>query len=180
MAMNAKELRRHCEAKLRDLVVPDPFDLNEFCATLGRARGRPIILVPIALPGRAPCGICAVTDDSDYIFVQKQTSPLHRALIGLHELSHLIFGHVGTTTSNDHASRLFAPNLDPELVRHMLRRSHYSVPAEREAELLASLILNLVGAQAPPEPTQPLPAEVSELVRRLEASLADGTAARHA
>jgi hypothetical protein len=172
--MDGKKLRRHCEAKLADLAIPNPFDFNEFCATLGRDRGRPLVLVPIALPGRAPCGMWAVTDDADYIFVQKQTSPLHQALIGLHEVSHLLFGHTESADRGAHTEQLLAPNLDPETVRYMLRRTHYSATAEREAELLASLILNEVGAWAPPEPTLPLPPEVTALVDRLEASLAHG------
>jgi hypothetical protein len=172
--MDGRKLRRHCEARLADLVIPDPFDLNEFCAALGRDRGRPLVLVPIALPGRAPCGMWAVTDDADYIFVQKQTSPLHRALIGLHEVSHLLFGHTESAAASEHTDRLLAPSLDPGTVRYMLRRTHYSATAEREAEMLASLILNEVGAWAPPEPTISLPPEVTELVDRLESSLAHG------
>lgn len=178
VGMDGKKLRRHCEAKLADLAIPNPFDLNEFCAILGRDRGRPLVLVPIALPGRAPCGMWAVTDDADYIFVQKQTSPLHQALIGLHEVSHLLFGHTESAERGAQAERLLAPNLDPETVRYMLRRTHYSATAEREAELLASLILNEVGAWAPPESTRPLPPEVTALVGRLETSLAHGGTGR--
>lgn len=194
MRMDGRKLRRYCEAKLADLAIPSPFDLDAFCAALGRDRGRPVVLVPIALPGRAPCGMWAVTDDADYIFVQKQTSPLHQALIGLHEVSHLLFGHTGSDAgggtsggaqragaeragaerAGNRIDPVFAPNLDPETVRYMLRRTHYSAAAERQAELLASLILSQVGAWTPAEPARPLPPEVGELVDRLEASLAHG------
>jgi hypothetical protein len=177
--MNGRQLRRYCEAKLDALAIPNPFDLDTFCAMLGRDRGRPIVLVPIALPGRAPCGMSAVTDDADYIFVQKRTSPLHQALIGLHEIAHLIFGHTESPSLNQQTERLLAPSLDPAAVRYMLRRTHYSVAAEREAETLASLILSKVGAWTRPEQAHRLPAEVIELVHRLEASLApDGTEPR--
>jgi len=174
MRMDGRQLRRYCEAKLADLAIPSPFDLDAFCVALGRERDRPIVLVPIALPGRAPCGMWAVTDDADYIFVQKQTSPLHQALIGLHEVSHLLFGHTGSGQAEERTDPVFAPNLDPETVRYMLRRTHYSAAAERQAEMLASLILAEVGAWAPAEPAGPLPPEVNELVERLEASLAHG------
>lgn len=172
--MDRRKLRRYCEAKLADLTIPSPFDLDAFCAALGRDRGRPVVLVPIALPGRAPCGMWAVTDDADYIFVQKQTSPLHQALIGLHEVSHLLFGHNGSGGPEDRTDPVFAPNLDPETVRYMLRRTHYSAAAERQAELLASLILAEVGVWTTAEPARPFPPEVGELVERLEASLAHG------
>jgi hypothetical protein len=177
--VNGRKLRRYCEEKLRSLAIPNPFDLNEFCTALGTDRGRPIVLVPVALPGRAACGMWAVTDDADYIFVQKQTSPLHQALIGLHEISHLLFEHTGSGVLNPQTERLLAPNLDPETVRYMLRRTHYSATAEREAEMLASLILSEVGAWAPTEPTAALPPEVTELVNRLESSLAHGRTDRH-
>ena len=117
--------------------------------------------------------------DADYIFVQKQTSPLHQALIGLHEISHLLFGHTGSAVLNRQTERLLAPSLDPETVRYMLRRTHYSATAEREAELLASLILSEVGVWAPTEPTRAFPPEVTELVNRLESSLAHGKTDRH-
>lgn len=167
----SRRLRRLCEKKFRQLTVPDPFDINEFCAALGRQRGRPVILVPIALPGRAPCGMWAVTDDADYIFVQKQTSPLHQALIGLHELSHLLFEHDGSTGVSAHAGELLAPSLDPEAIRYMLGRTHYSADQEREAEMLATVILNDVGTWVAPEPARDLPPEVASLVERLERSL---------
>jgi hypothetical protein len=172
--MNDKNLRRRCEAKLGGLVIPDPFDLNEFCTALGRDRGRPVIVVPIALPGRAPCGMWAITDDADYIFVQKQTSALHQALIGLHEVAHLLFGHSESAALSEHTGRLLAPSLDPETIRYMLGRTHYCATAEREAEMLASLILSDVRAWAPSEPAHPLPPDVDDIVHRLETSLAHG------
>ena len=168
---DGRRLRKLCERKFKQLEVPDPFDLNEFCAVLGQERGRPVILVPIALPGRAPCGMWAVTDDADYIFVQRQTSPLHQALIGLHELSHLLFGHSGSTTVGAHVGQLLAPNLDPDAIRYMLGRTHYSADDEREAEMLATVILNDVGTWMAPEPARDLPPEVASLVQRLERSL---------
>jgi hypothetical protein len=176
---NGRTLRRRCEAKLKELVVSSPFDLGQFCEALGRDRGRPIIPVPIALPGRAPCGMWAVTDDADYIFIQKQTSPLHQALIGLHEVSHLLFGHTESDGVNPQTQQLLAPTLDPDTVRYMLRRTHYTAVAEREAEMLASLILNQVGVWASAEPTGPIPPEVLELVNRLETSLANDSTGPH-
>jgi len=168
---DGRRLRQRCEGKYKQLKVPDPFDINEFCAALGQERRRPVILVPIALPGRAPCGMWAVTDDADYIFVQKQTSPLHQALIGLHELSHLLFAHNSSTAVGAHAGQLLAPSLDPEAIRYMLGRTHYSADEEREAEMLATVILNDVGTWAAPEPDRDLPPEVASLVQRLERSL---------
>jgi hypothetical protein len=172
--MEARRLERLCAMKLSELEIPNPFDINEFCAGLGRQHGRPIVLVPLALPGRAPCGIWAATDDTDYIFVQKQTSPLHQIFISLHEVAHLLFGHHKQSPMGEHTARLLAPTLDPRTIRHMLGRTQYTATEEREAEMLATMILNVAGAWSGPQPGGAIPPEVAELVRKLEATLMGG------
>lgn len=130
------------------------------------------MLVPIALPPRAPCGMLAATEDHDFIFYQERTSPFHQALIALHEISHLLFGHLVDAVISDGTSQLLTPHLDPSLVRRMLGRTRYSEENEREAETLASLILSRINEWAPSRPPTPvLPAEITELIQRLETSL---------
>lgn len=165
-----RALRDRCAGQLAQLDLPRPFDLNELCTRVGRQRGRDIKLVPISLPARAPCGMWAATDDCDYVFVQERTSRFHQALIGLHELSHILFGHVSAAAMDARTTSLLAPNLNPALIQHMLGRTHYSETIEREAEALASLILSHAGEWSPVEPPS-VPAEIAGLVERLEASL---------
>jgi hypothetical protein len=143
--MDLKRLRQRCETRLRELDLPVPFDIDAFCGVLGTRRGRPIRLCPVT--SRAgPWGLWAAGSDADYIFYEQATSPLHREHIILHEASHLICNHRPVAVSEEEGSRLLFPDLDVETVKRVLGRVAYSGDEEREAELLASLILQRAGS----------------------------------
>ena len=132
-----ESLRRRCEARLRGIRVPSPFDLDAFCAEVADRRGRP--LRRHAVPGLsadAPCGLWVGTDKADHVFYDPGTSPLHAEHIVLHELAHILSGHSGADAG---LARLF-PDLDPATVRRVLGRVSYTTAQEREAEMMASLI----------------------------------------
>jgi hypothetical protein len=151
-----RRLRKRCEARLRDLPLPVPFDARALCAQVARRRGRPIRLLPLAgLTG--VCGLWIATDTTDLIFYEQVTTPPHQEHIILHELSHLLCDHY--SAAPDAATLL--PSLDPEVVRRVLGRAGYSTDEEREAELLASLIRQRAGRGA-------------TLADRLRAALGDG------
>jgi hypothetical protein len=162
-------VRRSCRARLRQLTLPDPFDLTELCRSVSAGRGRPLHVRGIPEPAtRArPCGIWIATDGEDWIFVDQQTSPLHRQHIVLHELAHMVCGHTAAELpENDMLRRLF-PDLSPAMVKTVLSRTSYQSEPEREAELLASLIL----AQAQPTtvpimPVTDVSAAETEILRR--------------
>ena len=131
---------RHA-AIIRDLDIPSPFDLTEFAARLERQRNRPIRLRPVSFAAGAPCGLWIGTAEADYVFYEQGTTPFHRNFIALHELAHMLLGHRGLPAWQRLARRV-APDISPALVRLMLGRSGYSSPEEREAETLASSILD--------------------------------------
>ena len=131
---------RHA-AIIRDLDIPSPFDLTEFAARLERQRNRPIRLRPVSFAAGAPCGLWIGTTEVDYVFYEQGTTPFHRNFIALHELAHMLLGHRGLPAWQGLARRV-APDISPALVRLMLGRSGYSSPEEREAETLASSILD--------------------------------------
>nr|WP_296064373.1 hypothetical protein [uncultured Actinoplanes sp.] len=142
-----ESLRRRCEARLRGLRIPSPFDLDAFCDEVAARRGRP--LVRQAVPGlsaEAPCGLWVGTGRADHVFYDPGTSPLHAEHIVLHELAHILSGHSGRDAG---LARLF-PDLDPATVRRVLGRVSYTTAQEREAEMMASLIR---GRPAPPPGT---------------------------
>jgi hypothetical protein len=68
------------------------------------------------------------------------TSPLHREHIALHEIGHLLAGHQGQVGVEDIAG-LLLPDLNPALVRAVLKRTCYSSEQEWEAEYFATLVL---------------------------------------
>src|SRR3954451_1373115 len=130
-------LRRRCERRLRGIRIPEPFDLDAFCAEVAHRRNRP--LHRTAVPGLrsgAPCGLWIGTATADHVFYDPGTSPLHAEHIVLHELAHILSGHSGADGA---LARLF-PDLDPGTVHRVLGRVSYTTAQEREAEMMASLI----------------------------------------
>lgn len=138
-------LRRRCERRLESIPVPNPFDLDGFCAVVAAHRGRPLTLQPVpGLSAGAPCGMWISLATADYVFYDPGTSRLHAEHIVLHELSHMISGHTtgiqaGLEVGGGAVGRL-VPDLDPRTIDTILGRASYTTAQEREAEMLASLI----------------------------------------
>jgi len=156
----------------RAALVPSPFDARAFCDALAAARARPIALHPFhSLVG--PCGLWIATDSVDFLFYETQTSWLHQQHIILHEASHLLCGHRSASVPEGELARLLLPDLDVETVSSVLRRATYSAEEEREAELLASLILERAsrgGGAGQDTGDQPATGVLSRLRASLEGS----------
>jgi hypothetical protein len=142
-------LRRRCERRIEDIPIPNPFDLDIFCAVMAAHRGRPLILQPMpGLSAGAPCGLWISVQTADYVFYDPGTSQLHAEHIVLHELSHMLSGHTtgingaagGDPDVSGGAVGRLVPDLDPRTIDTMLGRASYTTAQEREAEMLASLI----------------------------------------
>jgi hypothetical protein len=169
MDRHFRVLRRQCEARLHDLDLPVPFDLERFCGALIARRGRPISLRPItAQPG--PYGMWAATATTDYIFYEEHTSPLHRLHIILHELSHIICEHRPVPMDELSIPADLFPNLHSDTIRLLLQRAVYSTDEEPEAELLATLLLARVTGN-PPKYKSPDDPEAGGVLHRLANSL---------
>jgi hypothetical protein len=133
-------LRRRLRETVDGLPIPHPFDVTELCRTVGRRRGRELLVLPITTPGASPCGVWIAGASADYIFYEQDTSLLHRTHIILHELGHIVCGHAGRLVSAEEYARLLLPDLDARLVRTVLGRGGYSGRQEREAELIAATV----------------------------------------
>jgi hypothetical protein len=159
------EFWERCRHTVEKLELPDPFDVEAFIASLARERGRPIDLMPVTAQPNLPCGLVITTDHADWIVYRADTTAVHRQHILLHEAAHLVCGHAeadlmggagaeagtsaGTGTeagigAGAAAASSLMPHLSPDLIRSVLGRTVYSEPDEREAELVASLILQRV------------------------------------
>src|SRR2546426_1040945 len=138
--MEFKHLRDRCEARLRELVLPSPFDVQALCDSVEVRRGRRIFLCPVVSKSEVG-GAWVAGTAGDFIFYEQETTPLHQEHIILHEVSHLICNHQAASVTKGELSRLLLPDLDAETVASVLRRATYSAEDEQEAELLASLIL---------------------------------------
>ena len=152
-------LRRRCERRLRGIRIPNPFDLDAFCAEVEARRGRPLLRRSVpGLSSGAPCGLWIGTDEADHVFYDPGTSPLHAEHIVLHEVAHILMGHalrrpgLGRLAPSEPEpepgggglARLF-PDLDPATVTRVLGRVSYTTAQEREAEMMASLIRGRFG-----------------------------------
>lgn len=172
--MNLYRLRRRCEAVLRDIVLPEPFDLESMCQQVAGRRGRPLrfVVEPALAGGNGPCGLWVATDAEDLVFVEPAISVVHREHIALHELGHMLAGHDGRGSSTaDHLMARLLPSLDPATVRMVLGRAAYCTIEEQEAEMIASLITARAHRTARPEPH--ITASVSDhgVLERLSALL---------
>lgn len=158
--------RRRCLSLIRSLDIPDPWDLEEFLGGLQRRRGRTILLMPpmASSPG-APCGMCVVAGDTDYIFTVESTTRLHRDHIALHEIGHLLLEHHGSLGGD--LTRLLLPDLSPELIRDVLGRTAYQEQEEREAEYFATALLQRAGRRHR-RSRPPVDPDVAEVVARLD------------
>lgn len=169
--MADRALRRKCEKILAELDLPDAIDVRQLCDLVADRQGRPIHLFEENLPADSPCGLAVRTERFDAIFYEADTSRLHQEHIIRHELGHLICGHLSAPVLDAESSRLLLPDLDPSLVRAALGRTNYSEIEEKEAELIASLLLRrsvLARAHRTPED-----ADASPVLDRLHHTLID-------
>jgi hypothetical protein len=125
-----------CEQRLGDIRVPAPFDLDDFADSVARHRGRAIHILP--MPGLngadALSGTWVTMPEADYILIAAEASSWHRELIGLHEVSHMLCGHRSANRWPAEVSALV--HGQGGLACHA-----YARPEEREAEMLAGLVL---------------------------------------
>jgi hypothetical protein len=166
--------RRRCESVIQQLgrVAVGPStaggpasmgDTQTLRARVEALRGRPIRLVGVA--GRTlPCGLWVETDQADLVFYAEGTGPAHQRHIIAHELAHIALGHTGAEVTARSAELLFH-SVTPTAVLRMLSRAGYDTRQEREAELLATLLLQ-------GRPRSAGPAE-DQRVQRLAAGMGD-------
>lgn len=169
-----RQLRLRCEAILRDLDVPSPFDLETFCAMLANRRGRPILLHPVVTQELWSVWIPRPT--SDWILYEAATSRLHQQHLVLVQLAHILLEHAPDDVTDPQQLKLLFPDLDPGLLPQRLARPEplrgaTTAGKQRrevtaEAELLASLIRLRSNQRRPPHATHS-----TEPLTRLAATL---------
>ena len=156
-----QQLHAACSAHLRRLPLPVPFDLDEFCRRISAERGRPLVVLPweSAVPA-GTTGSCVPYGDRDVIYHQPWATGLHRTQIVLHEIAHLVCSHV----AHDTLSSQFEMVQPEAYARMFARHDNYDDEQEREAEMLASLMMEHAITHAP--------SADDPMVARLHAALA--------
>lgn len=143
---NLEALTRRCEARLRTLPLPTPFDVEALSRSIGARRGRPIILRPVRRLPRV-AGFCFPDGADDIVVYASDTSLLHQEHIILHELCHLWCGHRLRTVATEEVATALGDDFSMTAVQWLLTRASYSAAEDREAEVLATLILERVEAE---------------------------------
>ncbi len=163
-------LRRRCEARLRTLPLPEVCDLDSLIDMVERLRGRLVEVCPVQDLG-GPLGAWTALSTIDVIMYVEQTSQFHQEHTILHEVAHILCEH--------RPDALF-PDMHPDTVRMSLWRTIYDSEQEREAEILASLLMErsisrTVRSRLPAPADHGLNARLElSLAAQWEASLIDG------
>jgi hypothetical protein len=138
--LRERELRRRCKRELQALGIRPPLRVEELCERLGERRGREIRLMPLPLPADGPFGLWIATEAADHIIYQRETSKAHQDHIVLHEVGHILADHHGVP--QDESWQPSVAGIPAESIERVLHRSSYDAQAEREAELVATIILD--------------------------------------
>lgn len=154
-ARGLRALRKSCRVQLSALDLPDAFDLSTLRDRLSETRGKPIHVVPMSLEVSGPCGLWISLTSAEYVVYEEKTSRHHRDHIIAHEYAHMICDHrvLATPTAppvpapGAGVMARLLPGLEPSLAERVLVRDNLSDAQEREAEMLASIILT--GAARP-------------------------------
>jgi hypothetical protein len=141
-----RELLREGQSLLRQLDLPLPCSVAALRGRIQQARGRPLIILPLPYPAGEECpyGLWAEYPDADFILHEARTSPAHQDQIILHEITHILLGHGTVASLTSRASRVSpqtAPGLRRRMPAAMQTRLAYGTAEERQAEIIASLLM---------------------------------------
>lgn len=158
-----RAIRQRCEAVLAAVPRVQPFSARNLCHAVVARWGWPIMLSADA--GQAGIsGQLEIRADGAIVihYDPDPTADQDKAI--LHELSHVLLGHLAELRSPSASTHAYLKHISPERVRH-LRAGAYSDRQEQEAETLASLI-RLRDAPRELVAWTPQNAEAAEIVRR--------------
>ena len=118
-----------------------PFNVERFYDRLAEDRGRPIVRVPLAAAGAAQA-MWAPGLDTDYILHTAGVSPLHRDLLVLHGIGHMLLDHRGGSTVVDEGLlRTAFGHLSRADARQTFGGVAYDAYEEQQAEAFATWLL---------------------------------------
>lgn len=160
-----RQLERRVRSTLHALDVHPPLRVEALCRALGEYRGRHIELRPYPLGVSEPYGVWIETSVADVILYQRETTALHQDHIIVHELGHILADHPSTGPVEWAA---LVTGLKPSAVRRVLYRCTYDDAREREAELIAMIIMEWVSLSEAMPPCSKDPA-----LRRVQTALGD-------
>lgn len=149
--MTTWRLRR----RLESMPLPVPFSIDGLVANLEEVTGRRIVLIEMEANGanlRAACGLRARLHATTWILYRRRPTPNQTLHTILHELTHEWQDH-GTNLPMEEVRFLLPEALLAEFDRLgadavVQARGRYGTPEEREAELGALLLQDMIRPEA--------------------------------
>lgn len=143
--MKAKELRALRDGLIRELDLDRTATTETVCVRLcevmARRLRREIVLRFDDLGAGGTSGLWAVTEDEVHVIIVTTTrSWVHRLLILLHEIAHMLCGHQPPRLDAEEGRRLLYPDLSPAMLRILAGRTDLSRKEEREADRVAGVL----------------------------------------
>ncbi len=122
------------------------FTMDGFVAWVQAHIGREVRFIPWDMSSNMfGVWISDADEPVEHVFIDKNTPPLHRVHIQLHELSHIICEHPTIRLTKAQMKQMLLQALDdPGVLTEALLRSPAQEDVEQEAEILASLIQHRV------------------------------------
>lgn len=81
-----------CETIIDTLPIESPFNIHELAKRLGCRRGRPLVLIAVAMGGK-PFALWVGLRTMDIVFYEKNTPLWHQEHLILHEIGHMLLEH---------------------------------------------------------------------------------------
>lgn len=164
-------LRWRSGKRLDALGLPRRFTAQQLLERAREHLGRDIYFAAVELPPRAPSGLALLPEGCVIIVADARTTRWHRWHIWLHELMHLLWGHVGRPLSDPApALRSLFGELPPEVLDRVLTRTGCSAQEEAAAEMMASVAMRRISSWESPQ-AQQVPDEAREILRRFQSTL---------
>jgi hypothetical protein len=168
--MTARRVRRLGDELIRDLRLDESATTKDLCYRLcevvGARIGRELRLHFAELPEDGPSAAWGRTNlettdgrKIDIILCARSKSWVHRLLLIIHEIAHILCEHAPAPLYEAESSQLLFPDLTPEMAATLLR-THFAMDnsrQEREAEHVASRLTLLLTdwAERRPDSTPP-------------------------
>ncbi|MBC3763733.1 hypothetical protein ACUN7V_08265 [Quadrisphaera oryzae] len=141
--MQLNVVRTRCAQMLATLGIHGPTSVQQLAEQLTQQRGRPIRLVAHPQLGEELSGTWIELEGADVVFFDDGLAGVHQQHVIAHELAHIAFEHGYDEPLAPDVLATLLPDVDPRTVRRMLQRGSYSTHEEREAEVFASMLLQL-------------------------------------
>ncbi|WP_367127995.1 hypothetical protein [Saccharothrix sp. HUAS TT1] len=169
--MRGRELRELSDGLIRELDLDRSATAEAVCVRLcevvARRLRREVVLRFDDLGGSGTSGLWAVTEDEVHVvIVTTARSWVHRLLILLHEIAHMLCGHRPPRLDAEEGRLLLYPDLSPSMLRILAGRTDLSRKEEREADRVAGVLTRALIEWAGRQPHQPALPDGDDLATR--------------